>query len=192
MYCLFEGVDTSGKSTQIALLKKRFPEAIVTKEPGGTPLGERLREIILHHGAQSFKSELFLFLADRAEHTREVIAPNQKKLILSDRGFVSGIAYAMANHPDLDESFLIEQNLFALDGHLPDQVFLFLTTEELIRQRMQTKEEDMIEKRGIDYLMRVQKNMEHIVKRLDLPCHYIDASDPIEAIHQNIIKGLQP
>ncbi len=190
MYCLFEGIDTSGKTTQIALLKKRYPDAIVTREPGGTPLGTRLREIILHRGVKSFKSELFLFLADRAEHIREVIAPNRGKLIFSDRGFISGIAYAMANHPDLDESFLIEQNLFALDGHLPDRIFLFLTTAETIRARMDAKEEDTIEKRGIEYLLQVQKNMERIVKKLDLPCHYIDASDSIEAIHQNIVKGL--
>jgi dTMP kinase len=65
MYVAIEGVDTCGKSTQIALLKRRFPEAIYTKEPGGTALGMKLRELLLGGEAKSAKAELLLFLADR-------------------------------------------------------------------------------------------------------------------------------
>lgn len=191
MYLIFEGVDTSGKSTQVSLLKEAFPDAIVTKEPGGTKLGEKLRHIILHEGVQNHKSELFLFLADRAEHYHEVIAPNRDRLILSDRGFISGIAYAMANHPEYDPDFLIALNRFALDETLPDLVILLQTDETLIRARMQQKREDQIEKRGIAYLLQVQANMIQILKKLDIQYRIYDASEPIERIHQNIKENIE-
>ncbi len=189
MYLILEGVDTSGKSTQVELLHKALPEAIVTKEPGGTKLGVKIREIILHEGVQSHKSELFLFLADRAEHYKEVIAPNRDKMIISDRGLISGMAYALANHPEYDLDFLISLNRFALDEMMADLVILLQTNETLIRSRMGEKQEDMIEKRGLDYLLQVQTHMIDILKRLNIKYHIIDASNSIEEIHQEI-KGL--
>ena len=108
MYLIVEGIDTSGKSTQIELLKKLYPDAITTKEPGGTPIGIKIREMILHEGVNNHKSELFLFLADRAEHYKNIIEPNLDKTIISDRGFISGIAYALANHEDYKKDFLLQ------------------------------------------------------------------------------------
>ncbi len=189
MYLIFEGVDTCGKSTQVELLHKSLKNSIVTKEPGGTKLGIKLREMILHQGVQSHKSELFLFLADRAEHYEKVIKPNKEKIIISDRGFISGIAYALANHPDYELEFLINLNKFALDEHMPDLVILLQTDQELIRSRMGKKQEDMIEKRGLSYLLSVQDNMIAILKKLNIKYHIIDARKSIEEIH-NEIKGL--
>ncbi len=189
MYLIFEGIDTSGKSTQAALLKKAFPDAILTKEPGGTPLGGKLRELILHEGVHSHKAELFLFLADRAEHYAEVIAPNRNKLIISDRGFISGIAYAMANHPEYKLNFLLTLNRFALDDTLPDLVILLKTNEALMKERMGAKSKDMIEKRGIAYLLRVQQHMIDILNQLNIKYRIYDASEPTESIHHKI-KGL--
>ncbi len=189
MYIIFEGVDTCGKSTQIALLQDILADAIITKEPGGTELGKKIREMILHDGVQHHKSELFLFLADRAEHFQQIIIPNSDKTVISDRGFISGIAYALANHPDYDLDFLLQLNRFALDGTLPDLVILLQTNETLIRARMTGKQEDMIEKRGIDYLLQVQDNMIAILKKLNIKYHIIDASKSIQEIHHEV-KGL--
>ncbi len=189
MYLIFEGVDTSGKSTQAALLKESCPDAVLTREPGGTKLGTEIRRLILHEGVQNHKTELFLFLADRAEHYAEVIAPNRDRLVISDRGFISGIAYAMANHPEYRLDFLLDLNRFALDDTLPDLVILLKTDEALIRRRMGEKAEDMIEKRGIDYLLQVQQNMIDILKKINIKYHIYDASEPIESIHHKI-KGL--
>lgn len=189
MYLIFEGVDTSGKSTQAALLKESYPDAILTKEPGGTKLGGEIRRLILHEGVQNHKTELFLFLADRAEHYAEVILPHRDRLVISDRGFISGIAYAMANHPEYRLDFLLELNRFALDDTLPDLVILLKTNEALIRRRLSKKSEDMIEKRGIDYLLQVQRNMIDILKQINIKYHIYDASEPIGTIHQKI-KGL--
>ena len=189
MYLIFEGVDTCGKSTQVALLQKAYPDAVITKEPGGTKLGSKIRELILHEGVQNHKSELFLFLADRAEHFHEIIAPNRDKLIISDRGFISGIAYALANHPEYELDFLLKLNHFALDNTLPDMVILLKTNATLIKSRMGEKQEDMIEKRGIAYLLQVQQNMIDILKKLNIKYHIYDADEPIDRIHQKI-KGL--
>ncbi len=85
MYVVIEGIDTAGKSTQLEILKNKFPNAIFTKEPGGTALGIKLREMILSGEANSSLAEMFMFLADRAEHTQEIILKNKNKLIVSDR-----------------------------------------------------------------------------------------------------------
>jgi len=95
MYVIFEGIDGCGKTTQIELLKNSFSKLIVTKEPGGTEFGIKAREILLHSEIKSAKAELLLFLADRAEHYKEVVEPNLDALVVSDRGFLSGIAYAL-------------------------------------------------------------------------------------------------
>jgi len=189
MYIVFEGVDTSGKTTQIELLKQSYHDAIMTKEPGGTAIGQELRTILLEKGLKSFIAEMFLFLADRAEHFERVIKPNKNKLILSDRGFVSGIAYALTNHPELDINFLLDLNKFALEGNLPDKVILFKTTKELILSRMSKKREDAIEQRGIEYLLKVQDNMIKVLETLDINYYMIDSSKSIEEISQEI-KGI--
>jgi len=189
MYILFEGIDTSGKSTQIELLKPLYPKAIYTKEPGGTNIGREFREILLHKGLKSYRAELYLFLADRAEHYKEVIEPNKDKLIISDRGFISGMAYALTNHLELDINFLLDLNTFALEDTLPDLVILFKTNKDLILKRLSQKTHDSIEKRGIDYLLKVQENMIKILNLLNINYKIIDASNSIDEISEQI-KGM--
>jgi dTMP kinase len=187
MYIIFEGIDTCGKSTQIELFAQRETNVIKTKEPGGTKLGEKLRNILLNSDENfSFKTELLLFLADRAEHYDKVIKPNTDKLILSDRGFLSGIAYALTNHKELNPDFLIELNKFALEDCLPEKIVFFKTTEELVEKRMKAKEKDMIELRGIQYLLKVQENMHKILQALHVEYLCIDANANIEDIYQEI------
>jgi dTMP kinase len=188
MYIIFEGVDTSGKSTQIELLKKEYKNTLFTKEPGGTRFGESIRSIILDDGVVSHVAELFLFLADRAEHYEKVIKPNLDKLIISDRGFISGISYALTNNKSFDIDTLIQLNRLALLDTLPDLVVLFKTDKDLIKSRLNTKDRDVIEKRGIDYLIEVQTNMQNILKELSIRYEIIDSRDSIESIHKEI-KG---
>jgi len=186
MYVLFEGVDTSGKSTQLSLLHHVYPDAIITKEPGGTALGVTLRELILHQGVANHKTELFLFLADRSEHYHDIILPNKEKMILSDRGLISGIAYALANHPSYELEFLLQLNRFALDNTLPDKVIYLQTNEALIKERMGEKSADFIEKRGIAYLLKIQTIMSEVLDALNIPYLRIDAGKEKEIIHQEI------
>jgi len=190
MYILFEGIDTCGKSTQIDLMKERHPEVIVTKEPGGTDFGVKAREILLHDRLSSKRAELLLFLADRAEHYEEVIKPNHNRLILSDRGFISGIGYALANE-DFDLDTLVMLNRFALEDHLPDKIILFLTDMQTLQERTSQKELDGIELRGLNYLLEVQEHMKESILRLKIPHLFIDATEDISTIHTTISHYLR-
>jgi len=193
MYILFEGIDTSGKSTQIEMLRKKFPQALFTKEPGGTNFGIKAREILLESSLMSKRAELLLFLADRAEHYTQVIKNNQNRLIVSDRGFLSGLGYALANNA-FEFDHLLKLNKFALEDQFPDLIILFITNMETIQIRMEQRGEklDGIELRGLEYLMTVQKHMQESLKKLNIPYLLIDATDSIENIHHIILKELQP
>ena len=190
MYILFEGIDTCGKSTQIDLISTKHSEIVVTHEPGGTAFGKKAREILLADSLASKRAELLLFLADRAEHYEEVIEPNKNKVILSDRGFISGIGYALANG-DFDFEELVRLNKFALKDHFPDRIVLFLTDMETLKERTSAKSLDGIELRGLEYLLRVQEHMKESIIRLEIPHLFIDATDSIENIHQSILTYLK-
>jgi len=185
MVVLFEGIDTCGKTTQIELLAQKFPDFIITKEPT-----DKFREILLS-GRLSPHAELLLFLADRAEHYDKVIKTNADKTIISDRGFVSGMAYALAN-VDHDFDQLLSLNQFALKNNLPNKIVLFITTLETLKSRLGEKSLDGIEQRGLDYLMNVQANMQQVLKALDIEYLLIDANDSIENIHREIVTFIKP
>lgn len=189
MYIIFEGIDTCGKTTQMDLLKNIEADVVVTKEPGGSEVGVTIRDIILHRGLKSKEAEMFLFLADRAEHFTQVVEPNLDKLILSDRGFISGLAYAKTNDENVDLDLLVKLNKIALKDTFPDMIFLFQIDEKTLIKRVLAKNNDKIEERGIKYLLNVQTNMELITKQLGLKYEVIDATLDIETIH-NKIKSL--
>lgn len=186
----FEGVDGVGKSTQINMLKEIYKDAIITKEPGGTELGLMIREYLINNASKiSQRAEIFLFLADRAEHYEKVLKPNCGNLILSDRSFVSGLAYAMANDDNLDIKTLIELNKFALCSDFGDKFVFLKADENLIRQRLFSRgQNDDIENRGIEYLMRVQGFMSIILADLKFDVLEVDASLNPEVIQDKIRK----
>lgn len=188
MYVIFEGVDTSGKTTQIQRLCEENKNFISTKEPGNTPLGENLRKTILHGTNISKKAEFFLFLADRAEHYEKVIKPNIDKTILSDRGFISGMAYAFVNDESLDFEILLKLNRYALSNNLPEKIVFFQTNRELLKQRFKSKNIDLIEQRGFDYLLNVQESMKKIIKYIDIDTLFVQADENIDKITEKI-KG---
>lgn len=190
MYILFEGIDTCGKSTQIDLLAQKHPQIITTHEPGGTTFGKQAREILLSDSLTSKCAELLLFLADRAEHYEEIVEPNKDKVVISDRGFLSGIGYALANG-DFDFEALVALNKFALKEHFPDKVILFLTNMETLQERTSQKELDGIELRGLEYLIDVQTKMKESLEKLDIDYLEVDATDTIENIHQKILTYLE-
>ncbi|PAF50823.1 dTMP kinase [Helicobacter sp. 13S00477-4] len=194
MYISLEGIDTSGKSTQINLLKNAYPQAIFTKEPGGSLIGMQIREMILKENqkdtnkipnAMDSKTEFLLFLADRAEHTAKIILPNQDKLIISDRSLISGIAYSKG----IEIPQAIELNLFATGGIVPDLVIMLEIDTKELQTRLNKKSNDIIEKRGIAYLLDVQKKIKSMtekIKSLGCELHFIDASKDKEVIHTQI------
>lgn len=182
MYLAVEGIDFSGKSTQITALKALYPDAVFTAEPGGSPLGEKLRELVLHRQMHSL-ARTFLFLADRAEHAAKVLQPNREKLIISDRSLISGIAYA---HSDAEEALLITMNKLAAHDILPDIAVLLKIDKETLLTRMALEKTDEIEKQGVDYLLAVQDNMVEVAESLGILLIAIDAARTPQDITNDI------
>ena len=193
MYIILEGIDTAGKSTQLNILKSKHPEAIFTKEPGGTDIGIKLREMVLNGEAKSKVAEMFIFLADRAEHSYEIIKKNPESIIISDRGFLSGIAYAKTAPLEI----AISLNIMALNGALPDKIIILKLTKEELEYRLAQKVQDNIEKRGSQYLLDIQTRMIEAItminntskKKIDLLI--IDARNSIDKISDDIDQFLE-
>ena len=190
MYITIEGIDTSGKSTQIAALQASFPNAVITKEPGGTEIGKEIREMVLSAKAKSKKAEFLLFLADRAEHITEVIEPNIKdKMIISDRSVVSGVAYALIQGA-ISETAILHLNRFATNGIYPEKVFLLRLTKEELEFRLSQKELDGIELRGSEYLLKIQDALIEAAKLLKIELVEIDATNTRDEITQEILNNM--
>lgn len=189
MYIAFEGVDTCGKTTQISLLRQAYPEFIYTKEPGGTELGVKVRELALHHAHIDQKSRFFLFLADRSEHLAKVIRPNLSKTIISDRSIVSGLAYSAFD--GFDEEAAFSMSLFAVDNILPQLVFILWLDERTIKARLSAKTADEIEKQGIERLLEIQSKMPQICDKLGIKYEIIKADETIDEIHNKIKAKIQ-
>ena len=131
MFVTFEGVDGSGKSTQARLLAERLRsegrEVVLTREPGGTAAGEGIREILLHGEALAPWAEASLFAAARAQLLEEVVRPALARGadVVSDRYLDSSLAYqGFARGLGVDR--VLELNLLATSGLLPDRTFLIL------------------------------------------------------------------
>lgn len=188
MYVALEGVDTSGKSTQIQALKNIFKEAVFTFEPGATEIGEKLREILLEDSIfLDSRAEMLLFLADRAELIAKVIKPNIHKLVISDRSLISGMAYAK----DFDLRILKTFNLFATQGILPNKVVFLELQEEELKKRLSHKKNDKIELRGLKQLLESQKRFKCVIQDLSLQALILDGSLPREEITQKIITFIE-
>jgi len=184
MYIAIEGIDTAGKSTQIELLKQNFKNGIFIREPGETKIGKQLREMIFNDKI-SKKTELFLFLADRAETIETIIKPNKNNLIISDRSLISGIAYGM-------EFFSLEDlahfNAFVTDQIYPDLVIILKLTKETLEKRLSSKNHDNIEARGVDYLLSIQDNLLIACEYLNINTLVIDANLSINEIQKRIVE----
>lgn len=182
MYVVIEGVDTAGKSTQLDIIKKNHPKAVFTKEPGGTEMGLKLRAMALNGEAKSSIAEMFLFLADRAEHIEEIIKPNKDKIVVSDRSLISGISYAL----QMPMEIVTTLNLIATSNILPTHTILLELSEDELRKRLSGKNNDSIEARGVEYLLDIQNRMKETIKNLNLNYIFIDASLSIEEISKQI------
>ena len=125
-FITFEGADGSGKTTQIELIKKQLEEQgyeiLLTREPGGSDLGNKIREILLHYdGEVDSLCELLLYMADRAQHVKKVILPALEKgmIVLCDRYTDSSVSY-QGYARGLDIERIIKLNNVATDGLEPD------------------------------------------------------------------------
>ena len=145
MFVTFEGIDGAGKTTQAGLLKEALEaegrDVLLTREPGGTPLGERLRELLLYGGEISAWTEAALFMAARAELVHTVVAPalEQGLDVVCDRYIDSSLAYqGVARGLGVDR--ILELNLPAIRGLLPDRTFFLEIDVEVAQSRRETSD----------------------------------------------------
>ncbi|GAA7683062.1 dTMP kinase [Helicobacter pylori] len=188
MYVVLEGIDGAGKSTQVGLLKDKFKNALVTKEPGGTRMGEHLRHIALNESISEL-ARAFLFLSDRAEHIESVIKPalKEKKLIISDRSLISGMAYSQFSS--------LELNLLATQSVLPEKIILLLIDKEGLKQRLSLKNLDKIENQGTEKLLTIQQKLKthaHALKE-QFGCEVLelDAQKSVGDLHRQIVAFIE-
>jgi dTMP kinase len=158
MFVSFEGADGSGKSTQAELLRATLAaegrEVVLTREPGGTELGERARELVLNGPEMGAWAEAALYAASRAEHVEEVIRPalDRGAIVVCDRYIDSSLAYqGGARGLGIDE--IMQLNLAVTGGLLPDLTFLLLLDPEVAASRW--AEQDRLEREGVEFQQRV-------------------------------------
>ena len=194
LFISLEGSDGCGKSTQIALLKQylesRGFETVLTREPGGCPISERIREVILSLDSQgmSAECEALLYAASRIEHVREVIEPalNCGKIVICDRFLDSSLAY-QAYGRELGADFIRQINMPTIRRTLPDKTLLLTVDRAESRRRMaQGAPLDRLELEQEDFFARVQAGYEALAKAEPDRVAVIDASKRIEEVFEAV------
>lgn len=200
MFITFEGIEGSGKTTQAAMAANKIKdelglEIIITREPGGTSLGNAVRSLLLHSREEiiSHKSELLLFMADRAQHCEEIVkkALDKNKAVLCDRFYDATTAYqGYARGIDLD--FLKQLNTWATSGLKPDLTILLDLDPEKGLKRIGSRKtgKDRIEKEEMLFHVRVRNGYLAIAEDEPKRIKVIDALGSIDEIHNNIWKEI--
>jgi len=197
-FITFEGVDGAGKSTHLAwfaeALRQRCHDVVVTREPGGTPLGEQLREILLNQ-PMSIGTEALLMFAARLEHVEQVIKPalHAGKWVISDRFSDASFAYQGGGRGlDWDKLSQLEQWVHA--DLQPDLTLFFDVPVEVARQRLRSPDNtrpnnvslDRFEQEQADFFERVRAGYHRRVRQNPQRYIVIDAAQSIDVIKQKL------
>jgi dTMP kinase len=198
----FEGSEGSGKSTQISRLAKHVQllgrEVVTTREPGGTEIGEQIRNILVHNSKgdeMCAETELLLFTAARAQLVREVIAPalGRGAVVLSDRFLDSTTVYqGIARKLASDPVNLINQ--FAVGNVMPDLTVIIDVPTELGLQRIRQRASglpDRMERENIDFYNKVREGYLLLAKSMPSRFLVIDGSHSEDVVEKHIWAGLQ-
>ena len=189
-----EGLDGSGKGTQIERLSDALDrwgfEVVHTREPGGTPIGEKIREILLdrENTGMTDVTEALLYAASRAQHVREKILPAVKegKVVLCDRFLDSSVAYQGGGR-NLGIDKVLEINAPAVDGTLPDlTVYLDIDHRESLRRRCAASEPDRLEMEAESFHARVENGYHELIARNPERFVVVDAAKTREEIAAEI------
>ncbi|HIT72450.1 MAG TPA: dTMP kinase [Candidatus Fimicola cottocaccae] len=196
LFITIEGTDGAGKSTQIELLteylSKKGRDVLVTREPGGTPIGEKIREIILdtENSEMSDITEAMLYAASRAQHVNEKIKPAllEGKIVICDRFVDSSIAY-QSSARGISRELIEDINKYAVCGITPDITLYFdITPEEGIKRKKNMHELDRIEKEKEDFHKRVYDGYQNLLKLYPERIKRVDASQSISDVHKQVIE----
>jgi dTMP kinase len=194
----FEGPDGSGKTTQISLIKEYLGakgfEVIFTREPGGTNISEKIREIVLDNknSEMSAMCEALLYAASRAQLVHQVIKPalSEGKIVVMDRFVESSIVYQGIGR-ELGIDRIKSINDAATEGLRPDITFLLtIPYEEGLKRKSRQKSLDRLENSGDDFHKRVYDGYMNLVGSADY-IKVVDANRSTDDIHKNIVQIIE-
>jgi len=195
MFVTFEGLDGSGKSTQAELLRVRLQadgvEVVSTREPGGTELGEGVRNLVLHGGDVGPWAEALLYVAARAQLVDDVIRPALERgaAVICDRYVDSSVAYqGIGRQLGLDR--ILDLNLAAVGGLLPDRTFLLELNPDEVASRIQ-RHYDRLEREGDDFRRRAADGYRRLAARFPERIVVLDAARPANDIAEEVYGALR-
>ncbi len=200
VFITLEGVEGAGKSTQLLLLsnslKKLGLEIVVTREPGGTALGKKIRALLLSvtHDTVSPMTELLLYLSDRVQHVSNVILPalEKGKIVLCDRFSDATVAYQGYGR-GLSLGWIQKGNAWVLQGAKPSLTFLFDLSVELGLKRVAKRslKEDRLEAESIRFHKRVRHGYLTLARRESKRFYIVDASKSVETVQREVFNKMK-
>jgi dTMP kinase len=198
-FITFEGSEGCGKTTQVQKLAERLARSgvthLVTREPGGTPIGETIRELLQfapHNSSMTPETELFLFEASRSQLVREIIKPALERgmCVIADRFFDSTTVYQGAART-LDRELIERLNTFAVGDCIPDVTFVLDVDAATAKSRMQgPRKTDRMEQQPAEFYERVREGYRALAKREPSRVVLIDGSRTADEIENEIWKIL--
>jgi dTMP kinase len=200
LFITIEGIDGSGKSTHASMLADYLNErgipSVLTREPGGTRIGEQVRSILLDNvnSDMAAMTEVLLYAASRAQHVEQVIKPalEQGKVVLCDRFVDSSLAYqGYARGLGLDTVKAINEH--ALGGVWPDITLLLDISPEIAWKRiLKDGFKDRLESEGLELLKVVYEGYRNIARLYSDRFYIISAADGVNDIHKKILSIIEP
>lgn len=198
LFITFEGLDGCGKTTQIQqlaeFLQQLGREVVLTRNPGGTDFGLKLREILLHYPAKLCdESELLLFIADRAQHMQEVVFPalEHGNVVLCDRHLDSTVAYQGYGR-GLDIDFIHQLNEKAIRGRKPDMTFLLDGDPEILSQRVNKRgKADRLEGEALTFRQKTREGFLTLARHEPDRFTILDATQALDAIFEQVQASVQ-
>lgn len=198
LFITFEGGEGSGKTTVLPLVAEHFEnlgyDVLVTREPGGTPIAEEIREIILDrkNTAMDPHTEALLYAAARAQHIQEKIKPAlaSGKIVLCDRFVDSSIVY-QAQARNLDVEAVWQFNQFAIDNTMPDVTLFFDIEPKLGFARINkdsNREVNRLDLEALEFHEQVYKNYLELAAKDSTRIHMVDARMDIQGVTQQCIE----
>ncbi len=198
LFISVEGLDGSGKTTQVHGIKTYFEnrniQPVMLREPGGTKIGEKIRHILLDakNTEMDSVSEMLLYAASRSQNVAENILPalNEGKVVICDRFIDSSVAYQGYGR-ELNVEEVLNVNLAAVRHRLPDiTFFLDKNPEDSLKRRKEATTADRLENEKMEFHMRVYKGYMELCKKYPDRIIMLDAEDSIETINKKIIMAL--
>ncbi len=202
IFIVFEGIDGAGKTCQMENIReyllRRGIDVVMTREPGGTVIGEKIRELLLNPAHQNMddRCELLLYGAARAQHLKEVIVPalKQGQAVLCDRFHLSTVAYQGYGR-GISRSVLEAVNDIATVGLSPDLTVILDVPAEVGFQRIRENREapkDRLEQEKVVFFQKVREGyLKEAAKRKEC-CLVVNGNRPMEAVATDIEKALEP